>query len=106
MQRATLGFEWTADRAKAQTFSADRALAAARLFIREYGTMCHVVDADGCGIKPRAADTAEPQGIARKSEFRRIRTADVTAHSPHCAEHAGFTDGCADCYDMHLERAS
>lgn len=122
VQRAALTFEWSNSSAAARRFETMAgAMAAASLASREYSALCVVRDAAGCLAQSAAAAgavtahkhdargrpiDAEPVGVATCAEFKRIVTAAVSDHGPHCAEHAGFTDGCAACYSVHAERAA
>lgn len=107
VQRAALTFEWSNSSANARRFeSMAGAMAAASLASAEYSAQCVVRDAAGCLAQSAAMIDAEPVGVATRAEFRRIVTAAVADHGPHCAEHAGFTDGCAACYSVHAERAA
>lgn len=107
VQRAALSFEWSDSSARARRFeSMAGAMAAASLASREYGALCVVRDAAGCLAQSAEQRDPEPTGVATRSEFKRIVTAAVSDHGPHCAEHAGFTDGCAACYSVHAERAA
>lgn len=107
VQRAALSFDWSNSSARARRFeSMSGALAAASLASREYGAQCVARDAAGCLAQSAEQRDPEPVGVATRAEFKRIVTAAVADHGPHCAEHAGFTDGCAACYSVHAERAA
>lgn len=105
--RASLCFDWSADSARARRFeSMAGAMAAASLALNEYGAAVVVRDAAGCLAQSAEARDAEPVGVATRGEFKRIVTAQPAERGPHCAEHAGFTDGCSACYAVHAERAA
>jgi hypothetical protein len=130
VDRASALFDWSSDSSRARRFESMAAsMSAASLAMAEYGALCVVRDAVGCLAQPAAAAEqqqrttyasarqsaldklngtrrtaeGEPLGRASRSEFRRIVTAEVTAHGPHCDEHSGFTDGCSTCYSVHRE---
>lgn len=120
VRRDSLAFDWSADGAKARRFENHAgALAAARLARDEYNASCAVRDAAHCLLVPAASALGqphkfdsrgrpldnEPRGVATRGEFRRIVTAQQSEHGPHCAEHSGYTDGCAGCYAAHLKRS-
>lgn len=105
IKRDTLACDWSSDSSRARRFeTVAGALAASDFAAREYGAVCYVRDAEGCALK-RADDSAEPVGVATRGEFRRIVTAAPSDHGPHCAEHAGFQDGCDACYAVHRCRS-
>lgn len=107
VQRSTLAFEWSADSARARRFeSMAGAMAAASLALNEYGANVTVRDSAGCLAQPAGAVNAEPVGVARASEFRRLVTAAQSERGPHCGEHAAFTDGCSACYSVHADRSA
>lgn len=98
---------WTSDQSKAHVFDSTAAAYGAAAFCAVYwGADCVAKDGDGTLLQPAAARRVdgEPRGVAKAREFARIITADIAEHGPHCDEHAGFTDGCAECYAVHRER--
>ena len=100
-------FTWSADKSKAEPFeTAAAALAVADRAAREYGADCAVIDAPGNLIQPAAARGVERETLrAKGSAARALEFATITAQpserGPHCAQHAGFTDGCAGCWSHH-----
>lgn len=96
-------FVWSADSKRAAILPPAAAFRAAALARDAYGAAA-IAEPSPADAVP--SDASEPVGVATRAEFRRIRTADVAERGPHCAEHAGFTDGCAGCYSVHAERAA
>lgn len=110
-ERGSLLFCWSSDSSMAHVFASDaRALGVARIAASEYKAQCHVIDGAQCIIVPREAaqPDAEPTGKATARDFsaKRRVTAAVREETAHCPAHVAYSDGCAHCLSVHMERSS